>query len=85
MFTVEYSKQAYQALKIMPRNTARIIQRKISELAKHPHSPNKNIKKLQGQRECRLRIGDWRVIYDIHDDILVIEVIRIKPRGGAYT
>jgi mRNA interferase RelE/StbE len=41
-----------------------------------------NIKKLQGEDSYRLRIGDWRVIFDEND--VVIEVIKVGPRGDIY-
>ena len=42
--------------------------------------------KLQGSdRETRrIQIGDYRVIYEIYEDVLLILVIYAGPRGGAY-
>lgn len=68
----------------MPRNTARLIREKIQLLAEAPYSPNPNIKKLQGRAGYRLRVGDWRVIYEIEDEQVVILVLDIGPRGGIY-
>jgi mRNA interferase RelE/StbE len=85
MFTVEYTKDAAKALKNMPRPTATLIMQKIAVLAAHPFAPNNNVKKLVNRSECRLRVGDWRVLYAVHEGKLVIEVIRIAPRGGVYS
>ncbi|MBL9155568.1 MAG: type II toxin-antitoxin system RelE/ParE family toxin [Verrucomicrobiales bacterium] len=42
-------------------------------------------KKLVGSDHTyRLRIGDYRVVYEIQDDILVILVVRIRHRGDVY-
>ena len=42
-------------------------------------------KKLAGSRNTyRIRIGDYRVIYKIHDGQLSIDVIRIRKRGEVY-
>jgi len=84
MFTIEYSRDAVKALKSMPRTTAALIMQKLLVLAADPFAPNNNVKKLVNRAECRLRVGDWRVLYAIHKGKLVIEVIRIAPRGGAY-
>ncbi|MEW6429575.1 MAG: type II toxin-antitoxin system RelE/ParE family toxin [Thermodesulfobacteriota bacterium] len=84
MYSIEFSKQARRALTEMPRNTARTISGKILALAEDPHAPGNNVKRLAGCQEYRLRVGDWRVIYALHDAVLVIEVIKIKPRGEAY-
>ncbi len=42
--------------------------------------------KLQGSdRETRrIRVGDYRVIYEVYDDYLVIVIVYIGPRSGAY-
>lgn len=69
----------------MPRETARLIRDKLRLLAEDPHAPNHNATKLQGRAGYRLRVGDWRVIYDIVDDRLVILVLDIGPRGGIYS
>jgi len=84
MFTIEYTRDAAKALKSMPKTTAMLIMKKVSALAVDPFAPNNNVKKLVNRPECRLRVGDWRILYAVHEGKLVIEVIRIAPRGGAY-
>lgn len=68
----------------MPRNTARLIMEKIEALSTNPMSPNNNVKKLTNHPGYRLRIGDWRVIYTIHEQALLIAVVRIASRGDVY-
>jgi mRNA interferase RelE/StbE len=41
-------------------------------------------KKLKGLDAWRIRVGDYRVIYEIHDDVLVVLVIRVAHRGEVY-
>jgi len=84
MFTIEYTKDAVKTLKSMPRTTAALIMQKVTALAADPFVTNNNVKKLVNRPECRLRVGDWLVLYAVHEGKLVIEVIRIAPRGGAY-
>ena len=43
-----------------------------------------NVKSLIGQPGFRLRVGDWRVIYDAEQKRVVVQVPRVAPRGGAY-
>ena len=85
MFTIEYTKDAVKSLKQMPRTTATIIMQKIDALASNPFALNNNVKKLVNRPEYRLRVGDWRVLYAVQEGNLVIEVIRIAPRGGVYS
>jgi len=84
MYKIEYQQQAVKALLKMPRNTARLVKEKIEHLARSPYAVNNNVKRLEGVGGYRLRVGDWRVLYEIVDDRLVIVVVKIKPRGDAY-
>jgi mRNA interferase RelE/StbE len=84
MFSIEYSKAARKALKAMPRTMARLIMEKVEALSADPMAPNNNIKKLTNHPGYRLRIGDWRVVYTIHEQALLIAVVRIAPRGDVY-
>jgi mRNA interferase RelE/StbE len=84
MYSIEYSKAARKALKIMPRNTARLILEKIEALAADPFLPNNNVRKLTNHPGYRLRVGDWRVVYLVHEQALLIAVVRIAPRGEVY-
>lgn len=84
MYSIEYSRAARKALKAMPRNTARLILEKIESLAIDPMAPNNNVKKLTNHPGYRLRVGDWRIVYTIHEQALLIAVVRIAPRGDVY-
>jgi len=43
-----------------------------------------DIKKLEGEPCFRLRVGNWRVIFERHDNVKIIAIEKIKPRGDAY-
>ncbi|MFP5461934.1 MAG: type II toxin-antitoxin system RelE family toxin [Gammaproteobacteria bacterium] len=83
MWSIEFSREAVKALVRMPRDQAVRIRRKIDELARDPaNAPN--VKKLTEHPGYRLRVGDWRVVYLLLDDRLVVQVVRIAPRGEVY-
>ncbi len=84
MFQIEYTRDAVKALKAMPRNMSLQIRGKIELLAEDPFAANNNVKKLVGREAFRLRVGDWRVIYEIEGGRLVIIVLVVAPRGGVY-
>jgi mRNA interferase RelE/StbE len=61
---------------------ARIISR-LENLASNPRPPG--CKKLQGgDREWRIRVGDYRVVYTIDNTKLLVEVTRIRHRSEVY-
>lgn len=82
MWKIDYSRSSLRALRRMPRNVAETVERKIVTLAADPHAPNNNATRLQGRTGYRLRVGDWRVLYELGEKRLL--VLDIKPRGGAY-
>jgi len=68
----------------MPRNTATLIREKVAEIANDPFASIPNAKKLQGRPGYRLRVGDWRVIYEINQKQVVIIVMKIALRNEVY-
>jgi mRNA interferase RelE/StbE len=43
-----------------------------------------NVRKLTDHPGYRLRVGDWRVVYLIHEQVMLIAVVRIATRGDVY-
>ena len=83
MYKITFSKDADKALRRMLRNHSVLIVQKIKELAGNPHGM-RNVKKLTNHPGYRLRVGDWRVLYTVYENELLIQVISIKIRGEAY-
>lgn len=73
---VKYSKQAVKFLKKQDVSTINRIVNAIEML------PSGDVKKLQGTDGYRLRVGDYRVIFDRNGDIISIE--KIENRGQVY-
>lgn len=73
---VQYSKQAEKFLKKQDAVTRNRIRTAIHNL------PAGDVKKLQGRNGYRLRIGDYRVIFDKNGNVLYIE--HIHNRGQVY-
>ncbi len=84
MYRIVLTKQVHKILLKLPRNTANLIRQKLENLANDPYGDNPNVKKLHNRPGYRLRVGDWRVIYEIQDDELIILVLRVAPRGEVY-
>ena len=83
-YTVVIRRQAQKKLQSLPRPERARIAEKIHQLGLDPDDPALAVKRLQGAPYFRLRVGDWRVIFDRQDAVRVIAIERIKPRGDAY-
>lgn len=81
MYKITYTTRAAKALLKMPRNIAQKIRVKMEQIAADPFASIHNAKKLQGRPGYRLRVGDWRVKYEINKDQIIILVLKIVPRG----
>tara|TARA_A100001037_G_scaffold302906_1_gene335687 strand:- start:412 stop:666 length:255 start_codon:yes stop_codon:yes gene_type:complete len=81
-FTVEILRAAKRQLaKIEPQRRPRIIEA-IHALAENPRPTG--CKKLSGRPAWRIRVGSFRVIYEIHDDRLVVLVVTVGDRKDVY-
>jgi mRNA interferase RelE/StbE len=78
------NKQARKALKSLSRINRNRITEKIVMLGRNPDDTSLDIKRLQGEPYYRLRVGQWRVIFDRNDELKIIAIEKIKPRGDVY-
>ncbi|MBH8576429.1 type II toxin-antitoxin system RelE/ParE family toxin [Nostocaceae cyanobacterium CENA369] len=82
-YRVEILKGAFKQLKKLPPEVQERIQIKIDELATSPR-PN-GVKKLKGQENTyRIRVGDYRILYEFFDDVLLVTVVEIGHRSKVY-
>ena len=84
MYTVEYTKDARYFLERQDAKTKRRIMDKIDRLALDPFAVNNNVAKLVERPGYRLRVGDIRVLYDVFNNVLVINVFEIDYRNSVY-
>jgi mRNA interferase RelE/StbE len=83
IYEVKLTKGAIKMFRKLSQELQDRIQPKIDELAIEPR-PN-GVKKLQGEENSyRIRVGDYRVIYDIFDDILLIKILDVGHRSKVY-
>jgi mRNA interferase RelE/StbE len=82
-YQIEIKPSTSKELEKFPRQLIVRVVAAIKELANDPHPPG--VKKLSGfDRTFRIRVGDYRVLYDIYENRLVIEIIRIRHRKDVY-
>jgi len=81
-YTVLILPSAQKQLGKLPNAIATRIEDKLMELEQDPRPPG--CKKLKGRDAWRIRIGDYRVIYEINDGRLIVTVITIGHRREVY-
>ena len=81
-YTIEISETARKQLSKLPNSIAERIEEKLLDLEDNPR-PVGNIK-LKGRDAHRMRVGDYRAIYTISDNILKVIVVKVAHRREVY-
>ncbi|SFU19781.1 mRNA interferase RelE/StbE [Algoriphagus locisalis] len=81
-YQIAIKKSAIKSLAKIPEPYFSTLKSAIFNLADTPR-PN-GCKKLKGREAYRIRVADYRIIYEIADKILLIEVIAIGHRRDIY-
>ena len=82
-YHVEFTRSAEKDLRRIDKERISAILREIDGLAQDPRP--QGAKKLAGaDRTYRIRIGDYRVVYEVEDDVLLVLVIRVAHRKDVY-
>ncbi len=84
MYQLKYRRQARNYLARLPFNIKTRIVNKLHELKRNPDDPSIHVDKIKGGVGFRIRVGPLRIIYIRHEDQLIIEVVKIRPRGDIY-
>jgi len=83
IYQIEFTKGALKQLKKLPTDMKERIDSKILELADEPRPSG--VKKLEGNDSLyRIRVNDYRVIYQIQDDVLLVTVVKAGHRREIY-
>ena len=84
MYQLKYRRQARNYLARLPFKIKSRIVDKLHDLKENPDNPTLDVDKLKGGSGYRLIVGQYRVIYTRLADQLIIEVVKIRPRGDIY-
>lgn len=80
--TVILVKSAQKQFRALPQETQARVSPALLALEHNPRPAA--VKKLKGRDAWRIRVGDYRVIYDVHDRVLQVLVITIGHRREMY-
>jgi len=82
-YRVEVAPAAVRQSRKLDPSARRKVQAAIKLLAEQPRPSRANM--VVGEGEWRVRTGDYRVVYEIHDDdVLLVLVVAIDHRGDIY-
>ncbi len=82
-YRVDIETVARRQMRSLPRAIAERIDAAVRALASEPRPPG--CRQMAGYHNTyRLRIGDYRILYRIHDDVLVVLVVRVGHRREVY-
>lgn len=81
-FSVTFKKSVAKDLRSLPNQDVARILKRIEQLADNPRA--EGCIKLTGSEHYRVRLGSYRIVYEIIDERLVITVIRVAHRSAVY-
>jgi mRNA interferase RelE/StbE len=68
----------------LDRDIASRVEKAIDALEQDPRPPGCRLLRDRASRSWRVRVGDWRILYDIDDAAGVVTILRILHRSKAY-
>ncbi len=81
-YRIELRPAAVRALRKLDPQMRRRVQGAIALLAQDPRPPG--ARALQGRPGLRVRVGEYRIIYTVEDDVLLVVIVRLGHRRDIY-
>ena len=81
-YKITFKKSVAKDLRTIPNKDVKKILEKIETLTENPRA--EGCIKLSGQENYRVRQGLYRIVYEIKDDVLIINVIKVAHRSSVY-
>jgi len=84
-YTITYSREAARQMAGLGKRDIRTARRIIGVIEKMAADPFAgDVKRLRGAPWYRRRVGDWRIIFAVDGDRLVVEIVRVAHRREVY-
>jgi mRNA interferase RelE/StbE len=82
-YSIEFRPVVLKSLKRFPQKDLVRIKKKVEELGQN--LPDPNTTKMKGNNSFhKIRTGDYRIVYEIHDDRVVILIVKVGHRKDIY-
>ncbi len=82
-YQIEWKPSALKEFRKLSAKVRSSVQQKVESLADNPRPDG--CRKLSGlDHTYRIRLGNYRIIYEIEDKRVVVQILRIRPRSDSY-
>ena len=81
-YKIEIKKSAAREIEDLPKKDIVAVTKKIEALSDNPRPHG--VEKLSGQEKHRIRCGDYRILYLIEDNVLIVYVVSVGHRKEVY-
>ncbi len=81
-YRIELRPAAVRALRKLDPQVRHRVQGAIALLAEDPRPPA--ARRMRGRAALRVRVGDYRIIYTVADDVLLVVVVTVGHRRDVY-
>jgi mRNA interferase RelE/StbE len=84
MYSISINPSALKELGKLPKATVKKVEKAIDALAEEPRPVG--VKKLKASDEdlYRIRVGDYRIIYSIEEEVKIVDILKIGHRKEIY-
>ena len=83
MFSIEFSRKAEKAIEGLPKETSKRIISAIESLQQEPF-PRGAIRLKWESNMYRVRVGDYRVLYEVYTDKKIVLIANVDKRSRVY-
>jgi mRNA interferase RelE/StbE len=81
-YNIEIRKSAAKEIENLPKKDIKAVLKKIASLAENPRQ--NGAQKLSGQEKYRIRCGNYRILYSIQDNMLIVYIVKVGHRKDVY-
>lgn len=82
-YHVEVARRALKSIAVLPRKDQQRVRAAIDLLAENPRPPG-CVAMVGEPHAYRVRTGDYRIVYEVFDDRLLVQVVRAGHRRDIY-
>ncbi len=81
-YRIKIKKSALKEIKSLPVKALKAVLKRIDSLINNPRPLD--CKKLCAQEKYRIRVGDYRILYSIENDVLTVYIVKVGHRKNVY-